>query len=145
MILPSRFGGRSRSWTRRAQPIGQSPVTGDDGPTVFPAAGGGFYSAEVRSFRSGFWPGGVGRCYVCGLAPGCRGKGHGAAFTRQGSFRQISSAALGGGTNSMTVATELGSLPVFAGIPTDELLALAAELTPVRARVGEVLMRQGEK
>ena len=45
----------------------------------------------------------------------------------------------------MTVATELGSLPVFAGIPTDELLALAAELTPVRARVGEVLMRQGEK
>jgi RimJ/RimL family protein N-acetyltransferase len=45
----------------------------------------------------------------------------------------------------MTVATELGSLPVFAGIPTDELSALAAELTPVRARVGEVLMRQGEK
>jgi hypothetical protein len=34
----------------------------------------------------------------------------------------------------MTVATELGSLPVFAGIPTDELSALAAELTPVRAR-----------
>ena len=45
----------------------------------------------------------------------------------------------------MTVATELGSLPVFAGIPTDELSALAAVLTPVRARVGEVLMRQGEK
>ena len=45
----------------------------------------------------------------------------------------------------MTVVTELGSLPVFAGIPTDELSALAAELTPVRARVGEVLMRQGEK
>ena len=45
----------------------------------------------------------------------------------------------------MTVATELGSLPVFAGIPADELSALAAELTPVRAHVGEVLMRQGEK
>src|SRR6476660_5981174 len=34
MILPSRFGGRSRSWTRRAQPIGQPPVTGDDAPTA---------------------------------------------------------------------------------------------------------------
>ena len=45
----------------------------------------------------------------------------------------------------MTVAIELGALPVFAGIPTDELLALAAELTPVRARAGEVLMRQGDK
>ena len=45
----------------------------------------------------------------------------------------------------MTVAIELGALPVFAGIPTDELSALAAELTPVRAPAGEVLMRQGEK
>lgn len=45
----------------------------------------------------------------------------------------------------MTVATELGSLPVFAGIPTAELSALAAELTPVNAPQGEVLMRQGEK
>ena len=45
----------------------------------------------------------------------------------------------------MTVATELGALPVFAGIPTDELSALAAELTPVRAPAGEVLMRQGDK
>src|SRR6201998_3252349 len=45
----------------------------------------------------------------------------------------------------MTVAIELGALPVFAGIPTDELLALAAELTPVRARAGEGLMRQGDK
>src|SRR4029077_2022162 len=42
MILSSRFGGRSRSWTRRAEPIGQPPVTGDDAPTVFPAAGGAF-------------------------------------------------------------------------------------------------------
>ena len=45
----------------------------------------------------------------------------------------------------MTVATELGALPVFAGIPTEELSALAAELTPVRAPAGEVLMRQGDK
>ncbi|MBV9512495.1 MAG: GNAT family N-acetyltransferase [Mycobacteriaceae bacterium] len=45
----------------------------------------------------------------------------------------------------MTVAVELGALPVFAGIPTDELTPLAAELTPIRAPVGEVLMRQGEK
>ena len=43
------------------------------------------------------------------------------------------------------VAADLGSLPVFAGIPTDKLSALAAELTPVHAPVGEVLMRQGEK
>jgi CRP-like cAMP-binding protein len=45
----------------------------------------------------------------------------------------------------MTVAIELGALPVFAGIPTAELSALAAELTPVHARAGEVLMRQGDK
>jgi protein lysine acetyltransferase len=45
----------------------------------------------------------------------------------------------------MTVAAELGALPVFAGIPTDELSALAAELAPVRARAGELLMRQGDK
>ena len=45
----------------------------------------------------------------------------------------------------MTVATELGELPVFAGIPTGELCALAEELTPVNAPAGEVLMRQGEK
>jgi len=43
------------------------------------------------------------------------------------------------------VATELGSLPVFAGIPTHELSALAAELTPVHAPVGEELMHQGER
>ena len=42
------------------------------------------------------------------------------------------------------VATDLGSLPVFAGIPTSELSALAAELTPIHAPIGEVLMRQGE-
>jgi protein lysine acetyltransferase len=45
----------------------------------------------------------------------------------------------------MTVATELGSLPVFDGIPADELSALAAELTPVRAPRGDVLIRQGDK
>jgi CRP-like cAMP-binding protein len=44
----------------------------------------------------------------------------------------------------MTAVTELGALPVFAGIPAEELTALAAELTPVRAPHGEVLMRQGE-
>ena len=43
------------------------------------------------------------------------------------------------------VASELGSLPVFAEIPTDELSALAAELTPIHAPVGEVLMHQGDK
>lgn len=45
----------------------------------------------------------------------------------------------------MSVATELGALPVFAGIPTDELSELADELTPVRVPTGEVLMRQGEQ
>jgi protein lysine acetyltransferase len=45
----------------------------------------------------------------------------------------------------MNVATELGSLPVFAGIPDGELCALAEALTPIHAPVGEVLMRQGEK
>jgi CRP-like cAMP-binding protein len=44
----------------------------------------------------------------------------------------------------MTVVTELGVLPVFAGIPAEELSALAAELSPVRAPHGEVLMRQGD-
>jgi CRP-like cAMP-binding protein len=44
----------------------------------------------------------------------------------------------------MTAATELGALPVFAGIPAEELTALAAELTPMRVPHGEVLMRQGE-
>jgi CRP-like cAMP-binding protein len=45
----------------------------------------------------------------------------------------------------MTVAMELGALPVFAGIPTDDLSALAADLAPVRAPAGEVLMRQGDE
>src|SRR6476659_6893667 len=47
MILPSRFGGRSRSWTRRARPIGQPPVTGDDAPTVCQPAVVRSYSAVV--------------------------------------------------------------------------------------------------
>ncbi|HEY7052538.1 MAG TPA: GNAT family N-acetyltransferase [Mycobacterium sp.] len=42
-------------------------------------------------------------------------------------------------------AKELGALPVFTGIAGGELTALAAELTPLRAPQGEVLMRQGEK
>jgi CRP-like cAMP-binding protein len=45
----------------------------------------------------------------------------------------------------MTAATELGSLPLFAEVPSNALAALAAELTPVRARRGDVLMRQGEE
>ena len=45
----------------------------------------------------------------------------------------------------MTVAAELGGLPVFTGIPVEELAPLAAELTPVRVPRGEVLMRQGEE
>jgi CRP-like cAMP-binding protein len=44
----------------------------------------------------------------------------------------------------MTVVTELGTLPVFAGIPVAELTALAGELVPVQAPHGQVLMRQGE-
>src|SRR4029077_9488609 len=61
MILPSRFGGRSRSWTRRAQPIGQPPVTGDDAPTVCQPPVVRFYSAEVpakwNSQRASWRPG----------------------------------------------------------------------------------------
>ena len=44
----------------------------------------------------------------------------------------------------MTAVTELGALPVFTGIPAGQLTALAAELTPILAPHGEVLMRQGE-
>ena len=45
----------------------------------------------------------------------------------------------------MTVAAELAALPVFTGIAAEQLSPLAAELTPVCAPHGEVLMRQGEK
>ncbi len=41
-------------------------------------------------------------------------------------------------------ADELASLVVFAGVPADDPVELAANLEPVRARRGEVLMRRGE-
>lgn len=40
---------------------------------------------------------------------------------------------------------ELSALDVFADVPAQDLVALAAHLHPLRARAGEVLMRQGEK
>ncbi len=45
----------------------------------------------------------------------------------------------------MTSRGELSELDVFAGIPARDLAALAAQLQPLRAAAGEVLMRQGEK
>jgi CRP-like cAMP-binding protein len=41
-------------------------------------------------------------------------------------------------------AEELAALDVFAGIPAEDLVALAAHLEPLHAAPGEVLMRQGE-
>jgi len=41
-------------------------------------------------------------------------------------------------------AGELAALDVFAGIPAGDLAALAANLVPLQAVPGEVLMRQGE-
>ena len=41
-------------------------------------------------------------------------------------------------------AEELAALDVFAGIPAQDLVALAANLEPLQAAPGEVLMRQGE-
>ena len=40
---------------------------------------------------------------------------------------------------------DLAALDVFADIPVEDLEALAANLTPLRAAAGEVLMRQGER
>ncbi len=40
---------------------------------------------------------------------------------------------------------ELAALHVFADIPAEDLTALAANLEPLHARAGEVLMRQGER
>ena len=40
---------------------------------------------------------------------------------------------------------ELAAVPVFAGIPAQDLTALAACLKPLCATAGEVLMRQGER
>ncbi|OBH02140.1 acetyltransferase [Mycobacterium sp. E2699] len=44
----------------------------------------------------------------------------------------------------MTGRGELSELDVFAGIPARDLAPLAAQLQPLRASAGEVLMRQGE-
>jgi protein lysine acetyltransferase len=43
------------------------------------------------------------------------------------------------------IATELGALPLFSGIPIEQLSPLAAELAPIHAAPGEVLMRQGDE
>jgi CRP-like cAMP-binding protein len=40
---------------------------------------------------------------------------------------------------------ELAALQVFADIPAEDLAALAANLKPLRAAAGDVLMRQGER
>lgn len=42
-------------------------------------------------------------------------------------------------------AHELAGLELFGGIATDDLVELAAELEPLRAAPGQVLMRQGER
>ena len=42
-------------------------------------------------------------------------------------------------------ADELAALEVFAGCPTESLVALAAQLRPLAAVPGQVLMRQGER
>ncbi|OBG25476.1 GNAT family N-acetyltransferase [Mycobacterium sp. E3198] len=44
-----------------------------------------------------------------------------------------------------TDLAELSALDVFAGIPAQDLTALAARLQPLHASAGEVLMRQGEQ
>ena len=46
---------------------------------------------------------------------------------------------------SVVTAGELASLDVFAGIPMKDLATLAANLEPLHAAAGEVLMRQGER
>ena len=42
-------------------------------------------------------------------------------------------------------ADELAALEVFAGCPTEALVPLAAQLQPLTAAPGQVLMRQGER
>ncbi len=44
----------------------------------------------------------------------------------------------------ITDFAELSALDVFAGMPAQDLAALADQLPPLRAAAGEVLMRQGE-
>jgi CRP-like cAMP-binding protein len=46
---------------------------------------------------------------------------------------------------SVVSTEELAALQVFADIPAQDLAALAANLEPLHAAAGEVLMRQGEK
>jgi CRP-like cAMP-binding protein len=43
------------------------------------------------------------------------------------------------------IATELGALPLFSGIPNEQLSPLAAELEPIHMPPGEELMRQGDE
>lgn len=42
-------------------------------------------------------------------------------------------------------STRLASLPLFAGVPADELVALDTDASRVALRAGEVLVRQGER
>jgi protein lysine acetyltransferase len=42
-------------------------------------------------------------------------------------------------------ADDLAALELFEGVSADDLIPLAAELQPLRAAAGEVLMRQGER
>lgn len=46
---------------------------------------------------------------------------------------------------STVSAGELAALDVFAGVPVQDLATLAANLEPLHAAAGEVLMRQGER
>ena len=46
---------------------------------------------------------------------------------------------------STVSAAQLAALDVFAGIPVADLTALAADLEPLHAVAGEVLMRQGDR
>ncbi len=46
---------------------------------------------------------------------------------------------------STVSSTDLAALDVFADVPVEDLAPLAANLKPLRAAAGEVLMRQGER
>ncbi len=65
-------------------------------------------------------------------------------MTRRGS-RSRPAPATGPVAASGVCAAELATLDVFAGVPARDLTALAANLVPLRAVPGEVLMRQGER
>ncbi|MFY2862097.1 GNAT family N-acetyltransferase [Mycobacterium sp. THU-M104] len=65
-------------------------------------------------------------------------------MTRRGS-RPGPEVATERAATSAVRAQELATLDVFAGIPAERLVALAAELVPLCAAPGEVLIRQGER